>query len=133
MTKEEKSEYNKIYSKLHPEKNREKANRWRNSNKEKAIVASRKYRSENPEYMKNYYKKYRDENLEKEIERQRIYHVANAKKEKAHKLILIKTLDDLYIAEKLKLSVKILRKYPELIEAKRTQLKIKRLIKNQTA
>ena len=111
MTKEETRAYNKAYYK---------------ANSEKLKAKSKAYQKANSEKFKSYQNSYYKANPEKEKARFKAYHKANPEKEKAYSKKSRETITQSYIASRLHIPVSLLT--PELIDQKRLQLKIIRLI-----
>jgi hypothetical protein len=84
-----------------------------------------------PEKEKEYQRAYREKNLERELARGRAYQEKNRSALIANQAQIRNELDDVYVRRVLQQSTGIPRADipPELIEAKRLEIKLKRLIK----
>ena len=141
------------------EKNNERSKRWRAANKERSAAIKRKWREANPDYSKKWYvdnkekvleqcKVWREKNKErckenaamwssnnreKEAELSRLWYARNKNRESVKKkrngYAKQSTIEirDNYVRSALRLNTTNCP--PELIEAKRAQIKIKRLLK----
>ena len=142
MTKKEKAEYQKKYQETNREKIKAKHDKWIEANPEyfnkyyqnnsKKISKQRRIiRETNPEKVTDNRKKnkeWRIANPERVKKKSKQWREDNHEKIKITSLLPIKNLTDTYIAGRLKIPVLMLRQYPELLEAKRLQINIKRQI-----
>jgi hypothetical protein len=110
---------------------------YRNKNKEKRKQQqhlARLKRKELPEYKeKNRIRqlKYTQNNREKVIEINKKSKIKHRIKRIAELKAMCESANDNYIATVLQMPVKTIRQYPELIESKRVEIKLKRLIKTK--
>jgi len=111
------------------EKANEKSRNWRKYNIEKARATCRKWHRENLAKSKERNRKYRDLNHDIEKERLREWRNQNLEKARNSCRRQSQNLTDAYISGQIGLSVKTIRNYPELIEAKREQIRILRTLK----
>ena len=115
MTKEERRAYNKAYRKANSEKLKANGKAYRKANSEKLKANGKAYN-----------KAYQKANPEKIKAKGKAYYKANPEKIKARSKKAIETISQSYIATRLHIPISLLT--PELIDQKRLQLKIKRLI-----
>ena len=126
MTKEERKAYNKSYHKANPEKLKANDKAYYKANSEKIKAKKKSYQKANSEKIKAKKKSYRKANPEKEKAYSKAYYKANPEKIKARSKKAMETISQSYIATRLHIPISLLT--PELIDQKRLQLKIIRLI-----
>ena len=102
------------YDRQYYAENRDKAREYRTENRDKIAERQRQYRAENLDKRAELHRQYRAENRDKIAERKRQHRAA---------------LPDAYVAQEIKRGTALTRADipPELLEAKRLQLKLKRL------
>jgi len=154
LTKPHHQEYSKKYLELNRDKIRDYKDKWRKLNSLRLSLKAKKYYQDNKQLIKERSKKWNDENKEIKTETYKKYYIKNkdniksvaANYRQLNKKLIIdnqkkyhdrctKELLDPYIIYRIVklcgLSAKIVIKYPELIETYRSNLKLKRLIKNK--
>lgn len=107
--------------------------------KERKEKTSKQWQKNNKEKKKGYTKKWREKNKIRFMEKRNAWRKANKEKVKEHdrlkKKKIIKNMTICYLGNCLRISPKILKEHPEIIEAKRIQLiglrKLKELINNK--
>lgn len=138
-------ELRRKYYKINPEKRKEQQARYFQKHKAKIYDKDRKRQNTNEykEYRKRYWSKYKEREGIKE--KKRDYDLIYAKqyrqtdnykrslpdKMNKNKERNVLKISDAYIGAILRLSVKIIKPFPEFIESKRAEIKIKRLIKTK--
>jgi ABC-type Zn uptake system ZnuABC Zn-binding protein ZnuA len=90
----------------------------------------KRYYEQNKEKLSEYQKRYYEQNKEKYCEYHKRYQEQNKEKIKELKKRHVAELNDAYVAHQLNLPTAEARKYPELLEARRELIKIRRFIKN---
>lgn len=100
---------------------------WREVNREKVNARCKAYRETNLEKLRAKNKVYREANAEKVRAKSKLYHEVNREKENARCKAWSDNLKDLYVAKVLCLPVTQVP--PELLQAKREQLTLRRAIK----
>ncbi len=116
------------YREKNIEKVAEKNRRYREENREKLAEYALRYREENPEKMAEANRRYYEENREKLAEKNRRFREENREKLAEYARMQIGLITDSYVARVMKIPTA--EAPPDLIEAKRQQLKLKRTIKN---
>jgi hypothetical protein len=110
-------EWQRLNRLKHLEKFKERCREWGRKNRQKLDEANRKWRERNPQKASEYYNRWRKTNPER----------AKVKDSGP-----CETINDHYIAMLLGIPASSARKYPELLEAKREQIKILRELKPTT-
>lgn len=131
--KERKRIKNAIYREKNKERVKEYAKKWYVENREKVRADNQKWYTENREKVIAKSQKWQAENREKNRESSRKWYTENPEKARAIQKRKVQRLDDHYIAVALKVPVEELRKSPDLLEAKRIQIQIHRLVKTKTS
>jgi tryptophanyl-tRNA synthetase len=112
---------------------REAGRKYYIENKQKVLNRQKKYIRDHKEKLKKYRHSYYEENKEKILFKTKNCQVKNRERYKNYAKISDRksklSLDDRYISRVFKLGSSILKQYPELIEAKRIHLQIKRELK----
>jgi hypothetical protein len=126
---------NNVYSRNYYAQNRERLiqthKKYEQSHRDKIREKNYKYRKEHKEWYKSTCEKYRSRNRTLGILRVRKYRLQHPERITCTNKKRIEELTDSYISTFYKLGVAELRKYSELIELKRTQLKLFRLTKKE--
>jgi hypothetical protein len=104
---------------------------WRESNSEKVRAWKREYVARNPERCRAIVREWRKNNRERTNEFSRKWSKQNAEKVRARHSKRRDALAVHYVARLMGFHSKTLLKYPDLIEAKREQIKIHRQLKQQ--
>ena len=120
----DRKEYHKKYREIHKKQMEEYYKEYREIHKEHI-----------KEYTKKYQKKYHEDHKEQRKEYHKEYHEDHKEQieeyTKKYGKEQIINLADSYIARSIGIKTDVLRKYPEFIESKREELKVKRLLKTR--
>ena len=138
--KEKRHEYDRKYRAENSGRRRDSMRKWRAENSEKIKAANKKWVSENrdsvtnrqrdrrknnPDQYLNYRRKYYDTNRDKLNKRRRENHPFKPKTERTD----VKQISPSYVSLLLSIPTSILRRYPDLIAAKREQIQLHRQLK----
>jgi len=121
------------YSRRYYASNRSKivkaANKWGKENPDKRKKSIRNWHSRNPEKQKQSTIKWRSSNLERVKINQRKWYNSNINKRKKQAKTRSDQLDESYVANIMGIPISIAKKHPDLLAAKREQIKILRELK----
>ena len=117
------------YDRQYYAENRDKAREYRTENRDKIAERQRQYRAENRDKIAERHRQYRAENRDKIAERQHQYRAENRDKIAEYHRQYSAALTDALVASRITDGTNLTRADipPELLEAKRLQLKLKRL------
>ncbi len=116
------------YANQNKEKQKAYRRKYHEEHREMLNQRSKKWREENPELMKNLHREWESKNKA----HRRAYVDANREKYRVADRAKNTRLTNAYIAARLGLPVKLAKQHPDIIEAKREQIQILRILKPKT-